>query len=150
CNCADPPSTNFMVNADGRTRQVSVTSFSPDMHQPQDQLIVAALGRLAERLRTFGNEVAGEAVYQPSAYRGVLQKMDQANGAVVDWPWTDVAPTDFAGAANEFLLVHPLSPAQVAALKIPAVQGGMLGLNLQKDGALYSLALRPLLPDESR
>ena len=41
-----------------------------------------------------------------------------------------------------------LTPAQVAALNIPQVEGGMLGLNLQKDNALYSLAIRPLLPDE--
>ena len=150
CNCADLPSTIFTVNADGRTKQVSVTSFSPDMHQPQDQLIVASLGRLAERLRTFGKEVAGEVVYEPSAYRGVLQKVDQANGAIVDWPWTDVAPADFRSDANELLLVHPLTPAQVAALEIPGTQGGMLGLNLHKDGTLYSLALRPLLPDESK
>jgi hypothetical protein len=51
---------------------------------------------------------------------------------------------------NELLLDHQLTPAQVAVLKIPAVQGGMLGLYLQKDGVLYSLALRPLLPDESK
>jgi len=146
---ADMPSTNFTVNADGRTKQVSVTGLSPDMHQPQDRLIVGSLGQLAERLRTFGNEVAGEVAYEPSAYRGVLQKMDQANGAVVDWPWTDVAPSDFVGDADGLLLTHTLTPAQVATLNIPGAQGGMLGLNLQKDGALYSLALRPLLPDET-
>jgi hypothetical protein len=150
CNCADMPSTNFTVNADGRSKTVSVTGMAPDMHQPQDQVMVTSLARLAERLRTFGNEVAGETVYEPAAYRGVLQKMDQANGAVVDWPWTDVAPSDFKGAVNELLLDHQLTPAQVAVLKIPAVQGGMLGLYLQKDGVLYSLALRPLLPDESK
>ncbi|HTK45073.1 MAG TPA: hypothetical protein VL749_06960 [Patescibacteria group bacterium] len=149
CNCADMPSTNFTVNADGRMKTVSVTGLSPDMHQPQDQLIVGSLARLAERLRTFGQDVAGEVVYEPAAYRGVLQKVDQANGPVVDWPWTEVAPTDFVSDANGFLLTHTLTPAQVATLSIPGAQGGMLGLNLQKDGALYSLALRPLLPDET-
>jgi hypothetical protein len=146
---ADLPSTNFTVNADGRTKQVSVTSFSPDMQEPQDRLIVASLGRLADRLRTFGNEVAGEVVYEPTAYRGVLMKIDQANGALVDWPWTDVAPADFTSGANEFLMTHRLTPAQVAALNIPTVQGGMVGLNLKQGDALYSLALRPLLPDEA-
>ena len=92
---------------------------------------------------------AGEVVFQPVAYRGVLQKVDQANGAVVDWPWTDVAPGDFTAGANEFILSHTLTPAQVAALNIPQVEGGMLGLNLQKANQLYSLALRPLLPDET-
>jgi hypothetical protein len=44
--------------------------------------------------------------------------------------------------------VHTLTPAQVAVVGIPDVQGGLVGLNVQKDGRLYSLALRPLLPDE--
>jgi hypothetical protein len=133
---ADIPSTIFTVNADGRQKQVSVMGLSPDMH-PNDLVIVTALARLAEKLRTFGNDVAGEVVYEPSAYRGVLQKIDQANGAVVDWPWTDVKPADFTAGANDFLLRHTLTPAQVAAL------------NVQNEGQLYSLALRPLLPDEA-
>jgi hypothetical protein len=145
---ADIPSTMFTVNADGRQKQVSVMGLSPDMH-PNDLVIVTALAGLAEKLRTFGNDVAGEVVYAPAAYRGVLQKIDQANGAVVDWPWTDVKPADFTAGPNDFLLLHTLTPAQVAALKVPQVEGGMLGLNVQKDGQLYSLALRPLLPDES-
>ena len=145
---ADVPSTVFTLNADGRQKQVSVTGLSPDMH-PNDPVIVSALANLGEKLRTFGASVAGEVVYEPAAYRGVLQKVDQANGAVVDWPWTDVTPADFAAGANEFLLTRTLTPAQVAALDIPQVEGGMLGLNLQKDDTLYSLALRPLLPDET-
>jgi hypothetical protein len=144
---ADVPSTMFTLNADGRQKQVSVTGLSPDMH-PNDSVIVTALANLAEKLRTFGTSVPGEVVYEPAAYRGVLSKVDQANGAVVDWPWTDVTPADFTAGANEFPLTRTLTPAQVAALNIPQVEGGMLGLNLQKDNALYSLAIRPLLPDE--
>ena len=144
----DIPSTTFTVNADGRIKQVSVTGLSPDMH-PNDVVIVSALAGLGEKLRTFGNDVAGEIAYEPATYRGVLQKVDQPNGAAVDWPWTDLQPGDFTGGANEFLLVHTLTPAQVAALNIPEVQGGMLGLNLQAGAQLYSLAVRPLLPDET-
>ena len=51
--------------------------------------------------------------------------------------------------ASSSAALHTLTPAQVAALNIPGVQGGMLGLNVQKDNELYSLALRPLLPDET-
>ena len=79
----------------------------------------------------------------------MLQKVDQANGAIVDWPWTNLQPADFVAGQNDFLLIHTMTPEQVAALGIPEVQGGMLGLNIQKDGKLYSLSLRPLLPDES-
>jgi hypothetical protein len=145
---ADLPATMFTVNADGRTKQVSVTGFSPDMHPPQDKLIVTALSTLSERLRTFGNGIAGEAVYEPAAYRGVLQKIDQANGAVADWPWPDVEPPEFTSGVNDFLLTHTLTAEQVAALSIPGVQGGMFGLNLKQGTGLYSLSLRPLLPDE--
>jgi hypothetical protein len=144
---ADIPTATFTLNADGREKQVSVVGLSPDMH-PQDTLIVTSLSNFAERLRTFGNNVAGEVVYEPAAYRGTLQKVDAANGAVVDWPWTDLEPADFARGVNDFLLLHTLTPAQVAKLAIPGVEGGMLGLKIQKDGTLYSLALRPLLPDE--
>jgi len=144
---ADLPSATFTINADGRQKQVTVVALTPDMH-PQDVLIVTSLANFADRLRTFGNDVAGEVVFEPTGYRGTLQKIDQANGAVADWPWTDLQPSDFIAGANDFLLLHTLTPAQVAALAVPGVEGGMLGLNIQKDGKLYSLALRPLLPDE--
>jgi hypothetical protein len=144
---ADIPTATFTINADGREKQVSVSGLSPEMH-PQNTLIVTTLSNFADRLRTFGDNVAGEVVYEPAAYRGTLQKVDQANGAVVDWPWTDLEPVDFTAGPNDFLLLHTLTPAHVAALAIPGIEGGLLGLNIKKDGKLYSLALRPLLPDE--
>jgi hypothetical protein len=144
---ADIPSAIFTLNADGRQKQVSVTGLSSEMH-PNDVVIVTSLANFAERLRTFGKDVAGEVVYEPALYRGTLQRIDAANGAVVDWPWTDLQPAEFASGVNDFLLLHTLTPAQVAALNIPQVQGGMLGLNVQRDGQLYSLSVRPLLPDE--
>ena len=145
---ADLPTATFTVNADGRTKQVSVNGFSPDIH-PNDALIVGQLARFADQLRTFGNGIAGEEVYQPAAYRGVLSKIDQPMGAVVDWPWPSVVPTDFVAGQNEFLMTRTMTPAEVAALGIQGLEGGMLGLNLQEDGKAYSFALRPLLPDET-
>jgi hypothetical protein len=144
----DIPSQTFTVNADGRTKQVTANGLSPDMYQPQDRLIITALTGLADRLRTFGIGVAGEQVYQPAMYRGVLQKVDQAFGAVVEWPWTDVEPVDFVSGVNEFLSTRTLTPEQVAALNIPGMTGGMMGLYIRKDGKVFSLAVRPLLPDE--
>ena len=145
----DIPTSTFTINADGRKKEVVVNGLTPDIHQPQDKLIVTTLARFADRLRTFGNDVAGEQLYQPAAYRGTLQKVDQAMGATLDWPWLAIEPSDFVAGANDFLLIRTLTPADVAALNIPNVEGGMLGLNLKQDTALYSLALRPLLPDES-
>jgi len=123
---ADIPTAIFTVNANGRTKQVSVTGLSPDMH-PNNAVIVGQLSRFADQLRTFGNGIVGEAVYQPTAYRGVLTKIDQVNGPVAAWPWPDVAPTDFPAGQNEFLMTRTMTKA----------------------GKAYSFALRPLLPDET-
>ena len=145
---ADIPTATFTVNADGRTKQVSVSGLSPDMH-PENALIVGQLARFADQLRTFGNGIAGEEVYQPTAYRGVLSKVDQAAGAVVDWPWPAIKPDDFVAGQNEFLMSRTMTPAEVAVLGIQGIEGGMIGMSLQKDGKSYSFALRPLLPDET-
>ena len=148
-NAMDIPTQTFTVNVDGRTKQVTANGLSPDMYQPQDKLIITALAGLADRLRTFGKDVAGESAYAPTMYRGVLQKVDQAFGAVVDWPWADLEPTDFVSGVNEFLSTRTLTPAQVAQLNVPDMQGGMMGFFVRNDGNLFSLAVRPLLPDES-
>jgi hypothetical protein len=145
---ADIGTATFTVNADGRTKQVSVSGLSPDLH-PNDGLIVGQLARFAEQLRTFGTGIAGEEVYQPTAYRGILTKVDQPFGPVVDWPWPDIKATDFVAGQNEFFMMRVMTPGEVAALGIEGVEGGMLGLNIQKDGTAYSFALRPLLPDET-
>jgi hypothetical protein len=147
-NAMDIPTQTFTVNAEGRTKQVVANGLSPDMYQPQDKLIITALTNLADRLRTFGRDVAGETAYAPAMYRGVLQKVDQAFGAVADWPWPDLQPTDFVSGVNEFLSTRTLTPEQVALLDVPDMQGGMLGFYLKKDDKLFSLAVRPLLPDE--
>ena len=65
------------------------------------------------------------------------------------WPWPDVAPTDFLAGQNEFLMTRTMTPAEVAVLGIQGIEGGLIGLNVQKAGKAYSFALRPLLPDET-
>jgi hypothetical protein len=147
---ADMPSTTFTINADGGTKVVSVTPLSPDMH-PQDRGIVTQLAGLAERLDGFAGLVPGEQVYVPAAYRGILMSTDQAFGPVIDWPWPAIKPADFVSRENEFLKLRSLSPADVAALGIPTIEGGFSGITLKApDGKLYSFSLRPLLPDETK
>jgi hypothetical protein len=146
---ADLPSTEFTIAADGRTKTVSVTGLSPDMHDSQEAGIVTALAGLADRLDHFGSSIGGEEPYVPTAYRGVLSPTDQAIGPVVKWPWTTFGPEAFAKGVNEFLLTHVLTPADVAALGIAGAEGGLQGLTLQQGTKLYSLAIRPLLPDEA-
>jgi hypothetical protein len=147
---ADIPTTTFTLNADGGTKDVSVTGLSPEMH-PQDKVIVAALAGLAQRLDGFAAAVAGEQVYVPAAYRGILMSTDQPFGPVLDWPWPSIKPAEFVSGDNEFLKIRTLTGADVALLAIPAVEGGLQGLTLRApDGKLYSFSLRPLLPDETK
>ncbi len=146
---ADIPTTTFTVTAGGQTKEVSVNGLSPDMH-PDNVAIVTSLAGLAERLEKFAAAVAGEQVYVPAAYRGVLMKIDQPIGPVVDWPWADIDPAEFVSGDNEFFMLRTMTPAQIAVLGIPTIEGGFQGLTLQKAGKLYNFALRPLLPDETK
>jgi hypothetical protein len=42
-----------------------------------------------------------------------------------------------------------MTSVEVAALAIPGIEGGMLGLLLREDGTTYALSLRPLLPGDN-
>jgi hypothetical protein len=144
---ADIPTTTFTISVEGRTKQVTVSGFLPDLH-PQDAVIVAALGHLAEQLDGFASSIAGEATYVPAAFRGVLISLDQPFGPVVAWPWPDLSPDDFAGGETDLFRTRTLAPDDVAALGIEGVDGGLSGLVLELEGRHFSFALRPLLPDE--
>lgn len=146
---ADIPTATFTISADGETKSVSVVGLSPDMH-PNDALIVTSLARLADRLAGFGNDIAGEQPYVPTAYRGTLIPVDQPFGPVVAWPWANITPDDFIGGENEFFLTRTMAAAEVASLGIPGGEGGIQGVSLQSKGKLYTFALRPLLPDETK
>lgn len=146
---ADLPTTTFTINADGGTKQVSVMALSPEMH-PQDAAIITALAGLAQRLDGFAAAVAGEQVYVPVAYRGILMSIDQPFGPVLAWPWPSIKPAEFVSGDNEFLKIRTMASADIAALGVQAVEGGFQGLNLKADGKLYSFSLRPLLPDETK
>lgn len=146
---ADIPSTTFTITADGRTKAVTVVGLSPDIH-PENAAIVTTLAALADRLQGFAGAIAGEQVYVPAAYRGVLMSVDQAFGPVVDWPWPGVEPAEFVSGENELFKLRTMTPAEIAVLGIPAGEGGFQGLTFEKAKKLYTFALRPLLPDETR
>ena len=146
---ADIPTSTFTITIGGKTKQVSVTGLSPDMH-PQNVAIVTQLSNFAETLRTFGDKIAGEQPYRPAGYRGILIKVDQPMGPVVAWPWTELTPDDFTGGANELFKTRAMTPAEVDALGIKGITGGMIGVAVQYKNDIYTLSLRPLLPDESQ
>ena len=144
---ADIPTTTFTINAEGGTKQVSVTGLSPDMH-PQNAAVVTVLSAYAERLRGFADDVAGEQPYRPATYRGILIPVDQPFGPVHAWPWPDIQPGEFVSGGNEFWLTRTMTAAEIATLGITNIEGGMEGVALQSGGKIYTFALRPHLPEE--
>ncbi len=146
---ADIPTSTFTITVGGKTKQVSVTGMSPDMH-PQNRAIVGQLAAFAELLRTFGAQTSTEQPYLPAAYRAVLIDVEQPFGPVMDWPWTDLTPADFASGENEFFKSRALTSAEVDELGIEGIAGGMIGVATQFEGKVYTLSLRPLLPDEDK
>jgi hypothetical protein len=76
--------------------------------------------------------------------------VDQPFGPVIDWPWPDMEPGDFVTGENTFFQVRTMTPTEIAVLKIPLIEGGFEGLTLRADDKLYTFALRPLLPDETK
>lgn len=144
---ADMPTTTFTINANGALKTVSATPLSPDMH-PQAGPVIAALAALSNRLAGFSGIVGDSDIYMPTAYRGVLMPQDQALNPPLAWPWTTIAPSDFKSDGNEFLLLRTLTPDDVAALGATGIEGGFMGLTLERGGKFYGLSLRPLLPDE--
>ena len=151
---ADAGTSIFAVSAGGLQKTVSVYALGIDVGASRDAPARAALQKLSERLADFdnGGTVATQ-VYEPTGYRGILMDGGPGDPDAKTWPWTDLKPTDFAFPAdpNAFqLATHVLTPAQVAVLGVPNVQGGFQGMTLVgPDGKFYSFALRPLLPDEA-
>ena len=110
-------------------------------------------GELGTRLRDFdaGGSLASDA-YEPAAYRAVLTPAEGLEGVTFrDWPWTDLAPSDFAPPEDPMALpqgTRTLTPEQAAAVGVEGFEGGILGGVYFRDdaGKIYSLAMRPLLP----
>ena len=148
CNCMDIPTSTFTIAVGGQTKQVSVTGLSPEVHS-QDIQMVTTLSKFAEKLRTFADVIGNEQPYTPTGYRGILIEVDQPFGPVVDWPWTDLTPADFKSGENEFFKTRSMTPAEVDALGIARITGGMTGVAVQSEGQVYTFSLRPLLPDET-
>lgn len=154
---ADAPTTVFEIHADGDSRTVSIAALGMEGEPDADTAIKAAFMKLAELLRDFdrGGSLAS-APYEPAAYRGVLNDASGALGVRVrGWPWSDLAVEDFALPADPNTLqlrTRVLTPAEAEAVGVLGFQAGIVGGAFFEapDGKVYSLALRPLLPDEDR
>ncbi|CAN5616441.1 hypothetical protein BH20CHL7_BH20CHL7_12430 [soil metagenome] len=151
---ADASTAMFSIHAGGIEKTVSVYALGLDEGVP-DGPARAAFGRLAERLVSLDAGGLVQAVdYAPAAYRVALL---EAPGIVAPdvrtWPWDDVAVTDFKPDAdpNGFQFPHmTMTEDQVAELAVTDFAGGFQNLVMTgPDGALYTISVRPLLPDES-
>jgi hypothetical protein len=150
---ADAGTTVFTVNAGGLQKTVSIHALGIEGPGVQDAIVRAAFSKLADRLGNFDDNGAfATQVYKPAGYRGVLMDGFPGNAGAKPWPWTDPQPEAFVMPANPNafqMATRVLTAAQVEALGIDPHEGGLQGLSLiGPKGKLYSLSVRPLLPDE--
>jgi hypothetical protein len=152
---ADAGTAFFTIDAGGLDKTVEVYALGMDVDPNQpDALARIAFAKLADRLRDFDQKgTIPTDVYVPTSFRGTLIEGGMG-GAAVAWPWKDVKVTDFVAPPVDQggFPKHTLTPDQITALGIKAedAAGGLQGINIQgTDGKLYSLAIRPLLPDET-
>jgi hypothetical protein len=152
---ADAGTAFFVIDAGGVDKTVEVYALGMDVDPNQpDALARIAFSKLADRLRDFDQKgTIPTDEYVPTSFRGTLIEGGMG-GAAVAWPWKDLKVTDFVAppADQGGFPKHTLTPDQVTALGIKAADaaGGLQGINIQgPDGKLYSLAIRPLLPDET-
>lgn len=151
---ADAGTAIFTIRAGGIEKTVSIYALGIDTQGGVDAPARAAFLKLADRLTTLdkGGAVTSE-VYVPTTYRAVLL---EAAGLVAPdirtWPWDDIAITDFKPSADPNGLQFPhldMTQEQLDVLDVKDFEGGYQGLPLTgPDGLLYTLNVRPLLPDE--
>jgi hypothetical protein len=152
---SDASTAVFTINAGGAEKVVS--AYALGFENPQagpDTAILTAMTGLRDRLADFdqGGTFTSEP-YAPQAYRGILlDAAMMADVPVMAWPWEGLTLADFAGPLDPNslqTLTRALSPEEVAALGIEGIEGGAHGIYVRTDdGKLFSLVVRPLLPDE--
>jgi hypothetical protein len=152
---ADAPDTVFTITTTAVSKTVTVQALgiAADPADPEAPTI-DALGRLWTLLGDFGDQVArGNATaagsYGPGTYRGILME-GQPQGQGIDWPWTDLSPTDFVAAGDSSFRMAVLTAAQAKVLTLTP-EGGLFAMPVfGPDRTPYTIALRPLLPDETK
>lgn len=151
---ADAGTAIFKIDAGGIKKTVSIYALGMDTQNGVDAPARAAFLKLADRLTTLDKGGAVESEdYVPTAYRAVLL---EAPGMVAPdirtWPWEDIKIADFKPSADPNGQQFPhldMAATQLDLLDVKDYEGGYQGLPITgPDGKLYTLNLRPLLPDE--
>ena len=144
----DAPSTVFDLHADGADRSILVTGLTDDPAPGPDAAAIKAFADLVAKLRS----IPTDADYASDRTIAYLAETEGPQGVPVEaWPWTDLAPADFAQPADDAAIPFPshiLDAGQVDAAS--PLTGGKPALVSVKapDGRTYSLLVRPALPDE--
>ncbi len=153
---ADASTALFTIRAGGLDKTVSVYALGLDVPGVPDAGARAAFNLLAQRLSDFdrGGTIPTDE-YAPERYRGILLEGFPGEIPPKAWPWADLKPADFVAPADPNALsfpTHTLTPAQVEALGIQPFKGGMQNVSIASPDkrVLYSLAVRPLLPDDKQ
>lgn len=155
-NIADAPDTTFTINADGRSKTVTVGALG--MEDPTDPTIAIRqrLAQLAVALGSFeergqNGELGDVTTYEADFYRAsLLEDFGEPTVEPAAWPWPDVSPDDFVAVAESGWQQAILDREHVAEL-IEVPSGGHPGVWVEApDGMIWQLGIRPLLPDEVR
>jgi hypothetical protein len=152
---ADASTAIFTVKAGGLDKRVEAYALGLEAEGLSDPEIRRLLAELAEDLRGFelGSGLEFED-WVPDRYRGSLLEDGAAGGgAPRPWPWETIQPEDFTVPGPDLFPNFPrrtLSAADVEQLAIVGLEGGAQNIQLTSpDGTVHTLALRPLLPNET-
>jgi hypothetical protein len=152
-NVADAGTTTFEIHAGGVDKKVEVVALGMEGQAGPDELARRSFAGLVERLSALSRDGSISVSYEPHAFRAILFGPNDGVGPQppIAWPWKDLAPTDFRADPSGVGLNARLSAAQVAALGLDAVSGGLQDVPILSPtgSGWYSLSLRPLLPDEA-
>jgi hypothetical protein len=161
---ADASTAVFTVNADGRQRRVSAYALGMLIDDPAnpnpDAAILTAMAGFAERLRNFDQEIAkgngtAAGLYFPTRFRAsLLEGGLGGDGVPRPWPWPTFGPEGFATVDQGDGFGFPsraIGGLEMSLLGVEKPEGGVSGISLRApNGTVYSLGIRPLLPDEQR
>lgn len=152
----DVGTTVFTVDAGEVKKTVSIYALGFDDPSSPDAPARAAFKKLADRLADFDQGGTIETgTYTPASYRlSLIESPGIVAPDIREWPWKDVTVADFKPDADPNGLQFPhrtMTPDEVEMLNVTAFEGGFNGLVLRgTDKKLYTVALRPLLPDDAR
>jgi hypothetical protein len=152
--CADCPSTTFTLNAADMSRTVVVDGLSEVEPAGPDAVERRAFAQLAQTLNGFeqdarNGELGEVTAHDPQLYRVVLMEASGGvGGAPKAWPWPDLTVDDFAVEGDGFRRVAVMT-RELVAMVVEVPTGGIGSIVVEApDDELWSIAVRPLLPNE--